>query len=449
MFNNYNLAMQKIVQQVRTKIFEFQLKGNIFIAYSGGLDSAVLLHSIFSNKEHFPDKKIIAVHVDHGLQDASSLWAQQCEQIAVGLGVDFRLVQLQINKNPGESIELAARNARYREFEQILKEDDVMLFAHHADDQVETFLQQALRGAGVQGLSGIPESRSLGKGCLLRPLLDVSRAELEEYAQVNQLQWVEDPTNHESDFDRNLLRNEIIPQLEKRWPGAKKGILRSLSHCREASQQIDDETNNLLTGIVQENQLLVAELSKLDFVQQKNAIRLWIRNNNIVLPNAERLESGIKALIGAAVDKNPVLDWDFGVIRRYQGMLYIEKMECQSVREELSWDMCSVIKIDMETALEPMCVSGIGLNKQYASSGDITIRYRKGGERCRPFGRKGSHELKKLFQEYKVPPWMRDKIPLIYIGDEIAAVVGCCYCEPFAHKGDDAIMIEVNKVDSE
>ena len=438
--------MKKVIQQVLSKVLESQIKGNIFIAYSGGLDSAVLLHSICSNIMHFPERKIVAVHVDHGLQDVSSLWAEQCERVAAGYGIDFRLIQLEMNKNPGESIELAARNARYKEFEKILNTGDVMLFAHHADDQVETFLQQALRGAGVQGLSGIPESRPLGKGCLLRPLLDVSRSELEEYAQANELKWVEDPTNHKSDFDRNLLRNEIIPQLEKRWPGAKKGILRSLSHCREASKQIDDESTELLTDIAQQNQLIVAKLSELDFVQQKNVIRLWIRNNNIVLPNTERLESGIKSLIGAAVDKNPILDWDYGIIRRYQGLLYLEKMQQHIAREELSWDLCSAIKIDNETALEPKCISGVGLSKEYASRADITIKYRKGGERCRPFGREGSHELKKLFQEYKIPPWMRDKIPLIYIGGEIAVVVGCCYCKPFALKGDGVITIAMTAI---
>ncbi len=437
--------MPKIDQYVLNKILSLKITGNIFIAYSGGLDSASLLHIIASNKERFGDNKIIAVHVDHGLQSVSAQWAYHCEQISLSYGIGFKLIKPVIEKNPGESLELAARNARYAEFEKLINnESDVMLFAHHADDQIETFLQQALRGAGVHGLGGIPETRSLGAGYLFRPLLDISRTNLEKYAEQHELEWVEDPTNQQPDFDRNLLRNEIIPQLEKRWPGAKKGILRSLLHCREASKQIDAEASKILAAIADNNHLIVARLAELDFVRQKNVIRLWIKNHNIVLPNTERLEVGINSLINAAEDKNPILDWGFGIIRRYQGMLYIDRVQSEVICEELPWDLTTNIQINNSDYLEVKEKSGIGLKKECVLVDNASIRYRIGGERCRPFGRSGRHELKKLFQEYKVPPWMRDRVPLLYIGDEIAAVIGYCYCEPFADKGE--VVIEITKM---
>ncbi len=433
--------MSKVSQQIINKILSFKAKGKIHVAFSGGLDSAVLLHAVVSNKTKFSEDKIVAVHVDHGLQEVSSVWAQQCKQIALAYGIDFKLIQLQVKKGKGESIELAARNARYYEFEQLLGPEDVMLFAHHADDQVETFLQQALRGAGVQGLGGIPESRKLGKGFLLRPLLDISRNELNQYADSNNLQWIEDPTNSQNDFDRNLLRNDIIPLLEKRWPGAKKGLLRSLSHCREASKQIDEATDVILADIEDENRLAVSKLAELTVIQQKNLIRRWVRNNHIVLPNANRLESGMGALINAAYDKNPVLDWDFGIIRRFQDQLYINPLPEKDFRTVECWDINVKASIADGICLEAKNGSGIGLKKDGLDLVSISIRYRQGGERCRPFGREGAHELKKLFQEYKIPTWLRDKVPLVYIENEIAAVIGCCYCEPFAERGDGVVKI--------
>ncbi|THB72484.1 MAG: tRNA lysidine(34) synthetase TilS [Gammaproteobacteria bacterium] len=433
--------MSKIMQQVLNKVLSLHCKGNIFIAFSGGLDSSVLLHILAVNKDSYLNKKIVAVHVDHGLQNISSEWAHQCEQVVRSYAILFKIIKLQVEKKPGESIELAARNARYYEFEQLLGPDDVMLFAHHADDQVETFLQQALRGAGVQGLGGIPDQRPLGEGRLFRPLLDISRYELEEYAHSNDLKWIEDPTNQQSDFDRNLLRNEIIPLLEQRWSGVKKGILRSSRLCKEASQQIDDNTNEYLDLLLEDNRLSVAKLEALGFVQQKNVIRLWIRNNNLVLPNRNRLEVGIRSLLGAAQDKNPILDWDFGIIRRYQGWLYIDHEQHAQPLSNQAWNLVQPIQLDSKYCLQVKQQAGVGLKKQYLQANNISIKYRKGGERCRPFGRQGSHELKKLMQEYKVPPWMRDCTPLIYIGDEIAVVVGCCYCEPFAEKGEGVITI--------
>lgn len=435
--------MPCIDQQVIDKILSNPDVGDIWIAYSGGLDSAVLLHIIATNRSKLSGKRITVVHVDHGLQQVSSQWGKSCRETAESYGIDFYLIELNLVKAVGESIELAARNARYNAFEQLLQNNsDTMLFAHHADDQVETFLQQALRGAGVQGLGGIPESRHLGKGRLFRPFLGISRKELEVYAKQKKLKWIEDPTNQQPDFDRNFLRNEIIPLLEKRWLGAKKALLRSVGHCREASQQIDDSAHVELDRLCSDNLIDVEQLKLLDFVQQKNVLRLWIRNNGFILPNTDRFEAGINALLNAKLDKNPVMDWGFGIIRRYQGQLYIDSLEDnEAALKQKAWDLNNSIVLNGSSCLTAFGGSGIGLNSDCLIRKDVSIRYRQGGERCRPFGRKGSHELKKLFQEYQIPPWRRSCIPLIYIGDEIACVVGYCYCQPFAGKSGGVIQI--------
>ncbi len=442
--------MPSIDQQVIDKILLNPSIGNIWIAFSGGLDSTALLHMLAENSEKLIGKKITAVHIDHGLQKVSSEWAKFCGELVRSYGINYKLVTLNLEKTPGESIELSARNARYSAFEQLLnKSTDTMLFAHHADDQVETFLQQAMRGAGVQGLSGIPESRKLGKGRLLRPLLDISRKQLEVYAKQQHLKWIEDPTNQQSDYDRNLLRNEIIPLLEKRWPGAKKALLRSASHCKEASEQIDAFACAELQRICTGNLIDVAELKQLDFIKQKNILRLWIRNNSIVLPNTDRFESGIESLLNAKADKNPILDWDFGIIRRYQGMLYIDKIkENDKLFKEKDWDLNTPVALNKRFTLVSTSGAGVGISKQCIDRNDISIRYRQGGERCRPFGRNGSHELKKIFQEYQIPPWIRRSIPIVYIGGEIACVVGCCYCRPFAEDGGSTIKISQKLIET-
>lgn len=435
--------MPCIDQQVIDKILSNPDVGDIWIAYSGGLDSAVLLHIIATSRSKLSGKRITVVHVDHGLQQVSSQWVEFCREATESYGIYFCLVELNLAKVAGESIELAARNARYNVFEQLLQNNsDTMLFAHHADDQVETFLQQALRGAGVQGLGGIPESRHLGRGRLFRPLLGVSRKELEIYAKQKNLKWIEDPTNQQSDFDRNLLRNEIIPLLEKRWLGAKKALLRSAGHCREASQQIDNSAHVELERLCSDNLIDVELLKMLDFVQQKNVLRLWIRNNGFILPNTVRLEAGINALLNANSDKNPVMDWRFGIIRRYQGQLYIDSLEDnETALKPKAWDLNNSISLNESSCLTAFGGVGIGLNSDCLLRKDVAIRYRQGGERCRPFGRKGSRELKKLFQEYQIPPWRRGRVPLVYIGEEIAVVVGCCYCLPFAGKSNCVVQI--------
>ncbi len=442
--------MPNVNQQVVDKILLNPSIGDIWIAFSGGLDSTVLLHIIAENSDKLLGKKITAVHVDHGLQEVSSKWANLCGELAGNYGINFKLVTLNIEKAPSESIELSARNARYYAFEQLLNKcTDTMLFAHHADDQVETFLQQAMRGAGVQGLSGIPESRKLGEGKLFRPLLEISRKQLESYAKQEQLKWIEDPTNQQSDFDRNLLRNEIIPMLEKRWPGAKKALLRSVSHCKEASEQIDGLASVELQRICKEGLVSVDELKQLNFVQQKNILRLWIRENGIILPNTDRFESGIQSLLNAKADKNPILDWGFGIIRRYQGMLYIDKTkESGRLFEEKVWDLNTPAVLNELITLVSIDGTGVGISKRFVDRNDISIRYRQGGERCRPFGRNGSHEVKKLFQEYRIPPWRRESIPLIYIGDKIACVVGYCYCQPFAEEGGSVVKISQKLIEA-
>ena len=189
----------------------------LFIAYSGGLDSTVLLHATARVRLEL-DGEIHAIHADHGLQADSRTWSEHCEQQCAALDIQLHKVHLELQIPAGESLEAVAREARYQAFAKILGPGDALLTAHHADDQVETVLLQLFRGAGVAGLAGMPRVKSWHRGWLLRPLLPFSRQQLEHYADEYSLRWMEDTSNLDVRFSRNQLRRRVVPELKARWP---------------------------------------------------------------------------------------------------------------------------------------------------------------------------------------------------------------------------------------
>jgi tRNA(Ile)-lysidine synthase len=212
--------------------------GKVFIAYSGGVDSHVLLHLVCSVEQL--KLKTTAVYINHGLQQEAEQWALHCEAVSLDLGVKFQCINVNAQKTIGKSLEEIAREARYTAFKSLLDKQDILLLAQHREDQMETVLLQLFRGAGVKGLSGMPLSAVFGTGKMLRPFLDVSKNEIIYYAEENKLQWIEDPSNKSDIFDRNFLRNQIIPQLKDRWPALDKTIARSARHCAK-SEYISQE----------------------------------------------------------------------------------------------------------------------------------------------------------------------------------------------------------------
>jgi tRNA(Ile)-lysidine synthase len=206
------------------------------VAYSGGLDSTVLLHALARAVVDRANYRMRAAHVDHQLQRDSASWRQHCGSVALSLQIEFVPLVVKVVADSELSPEAAAREARYSALRQILKPNEVLLTAHHADDQLETMLLALLRGAGLRGLSGVPSVQIFGGGWLARPLLEFSRAELEEWARAEQLQWLQDPSNENTSFDRNFLRHRVLPALRERWPAAAHSATRSTAHLREAGR---------------------------------------------------------------------------------------------------------------------------------------------------------------------------------------------------------------------
>jgi len=299
----------------------------LVIAYSGGLDSHVLLLAASYWVKQCPSASIRAVYIDHGLQAPSADWAIHCESVCEAASVGFRNVKVQVSSGNDQSPEEAARLARYSAFEQNLVSGEILLTAHHADDQSETLMLQLMRGAGVRGLAAMPERRLIGQGVHLRPFLDITRATLLRLAQHWNLRWVEDPTNRENRYNRNLLRNTIMPLLHERWPATAVSLSRSASHCAEAAELNRQLALIDLQQSVADSTLAIDLLNALSLVRRKNALRYWIELHGFQPPSAAQLERIDKDLIYAAPESSGRVSFGRAEIRRYQTRLYLAERE--------------------------------------------------------------------------------------------------------------------------
>jgi tRNA(Ile)-lysidine synthase len=408
-------------QLLESKITQSALS-RVFIAYSGGIDSHVLLH-LCASIEHLKPK-ITAVYVNHGLQAEAESWGKHCEQVCLDLGVNFLNLTAHAHAAPGESPEEAARNARYTALKPLLSKDDMLLVAQHAEDQLESVLLQLFRGSGLKGLSGMPEIMAFGQGKLLRPLLDVSKNEIIDYAKTHGLKWIEDPSNQHVHFDRNFLRHDIIPKLKQRWPALDKTVSRSAKHCANAQEVLAELADDWLTTVMNpdENTLAISRLQSHSLLQQALIIRQWFRHLGLKMPSEDVVQRILGQVAAAREGADPVLLTQGHWIRRYRDGLYCLKPSQHQSGNTLIWPSDKpLLQITGDVAYETI-VSDKGIPGELWRNAKITVRFRSGGETIELPGRKGHHALKKLYQEAGIPPWERGGIPLIYLDDKLAAV---------------------------
>ena len=417
---------------------QFPVPRRYVIALSGGCDSVALLHAIKHIQPQLDCQEIIAVHIDHGLQSASVNWSVHCRRLCEQHNIPLTVIGLNLTFAKGESLEAVARHARYTAFAQFLEDQDMLLLAHHQNDQAETLLLQLFRGSGVSGLACMPAITQVGHTWLARPLLTLTRATIEHYAREQQLSWVDDPSNQETRFDRNFLRHDIMPVLESRWPALTTTLARVAQH--------QGETKGLLADLAQidwhvcqaqtPNQISLHGLRQLSEPRARNLLRYWIATIcQAPLPDSVHLQRILAEVLPAAVDAMPQVSWANVRLRRYREALYLE---LDPAGEDIHawhspWDLHDALLLPTGESLVTRRVSGAGLVID-AETPPITVKYRQGGERCRLQGRAHHHELRKLFQHWGVPPWQRDRIPLIYIGQELAQIVGYSVCEPYCAK---------------
>ncbi len=411
----------------------FPLVQRLCVAYSGGLDSEVLLQVLHGLRGHLA-APLVAVHVDHGLHGDAKAWAERCRQACERLGVPFTVLTVDGKAEPGQSPEAAARQVRYQAFADWLKEGDCLLTAHHEDDQAETVLLQMLRGSGPPGLAAMPLLRSLGRAYHGRPLLYFCRAQLRAYAKDHGLDWIEDPSNQQCHLDRNRLRHEIIPKLRERWPGIGTTLARVADNQAEAATLLDELAQLDLAGMEGSvaNTLSVAGLTGLDPRRCRNLLRYWFRLRELPVPSRAVLKRIEEDLLRARWDGMPRVAWLGSEVRRYRDLLYAFKpLPHHDPTQCVTWEPGEPLQLPSAGGvLYGEAVVGEGLKSQYCDR-PLAIRFRHGGERCRPVGRQHHHRLKHLFQERGVPPWERDRTPLIYVGDQLAAIAGLWVCESF------------------
>jgi tRNA(Ile)-lysidine synthase len=412
-----------------------------WIAYSGGLDSRVLLHLCATLKRQQPDLNFAAVHIHHGLQAAAEAWAEHCRTTCLADDLPFRLLRVDARPQPGQSPEEAARTARYQALCATLSAGDTLLTAQHQDDQAETLLLQLLRGSGLAGLAAMPERAAFEPGFLLRPLLGFSRRELQEYAEAHRLTWIEDPSNRDLGYDRNFIRHRVVPLLAQRWPAVNATLSRTARHCAEAQDTLASLARDLFKAVLnpERNTLRADRLLGLSETDRRLVVREWLRASGLRMPSSRVLARILNEALAARPDRNPVVRWSEGEIRRYRNELYLlppaRSFDTSAV---MAWNGESVLPLpDNNGELAAMAVDGPGIALAAWQAGKITVRYRHGGEICRPIGRHGSHELKKLFQEAGIPPWVRKRTPLVYIDDRLAAVAESWVCETFAGKAHE------------
>jgi tRNA(Ile)-lysidine synthase len=388
------------------------------IAFSGGLDSTVLLHLLAHLAKTQSLPTLNAIHVHHGLQAAADAWPEHCRSVCAALGVPLQVVRVQVQ--PGASLERAARDARYHAFTETVQANEVLLTAQHRDDQAETLLFRLLRGAGVRGLSGMPRQRPLGKGHLLRPLLDVTRAELEAYASEQGLSWVEDPSNEDRQYSRNYLRHQVFPALASRWPQAVATMARSAAHLSEAQALLDDlaDIDLSLASTVSDFDWLglpsleLAALEKLSVARQRNAISRWLEPRTRT-PDSDHW-SGWEDLRDATGDARPIWRLAQGELHRAGGRVWwVSGAWLNPLPVAGTW---------LDPAL-PLVLPGNGVLTLSGKipDGPVQIRYREGGE-VMGLPNRGHRDLKRLLNENAVPSFVRGRLPLLYKDGQLLAV---------------------------
>ncbi|MCX7120657.1 MAG: tRNA lysidine(34) synthetase TilS [Gammaproteobacteria bacterium] len=314
-------------------LFPLTDQRNFVIAYSGGLDSHVLLHTMFKLKKSHPEINVQAVHVNHQLNPLSNNWEKHCAEICDALNIPIKIEKINIDLKPGDSLEEQARNARYAILQQHIDKNSVLLTAHNANDQAETFLLQALRGAGPKGLSAMPIKKKLGEGFLIRPLLHFTRDDLESYAKENNLKWIEDDSNVDIKFNRNYLRHEIFPVLKKRFPAVMENFSRSSRLMAEQEAIIADIAKDDLKTVQKRGRepsrdfcdaLDLKQLLLLSESRQRLVLREWFRQNNLRMPNEKHLKQIQKDVLNAAPDAHPVFQLGDLVLLRERGVLCLK-----------------------------------------------------------------------------------------------------------------------------
>ncbi len=420
--------MSIVIDALAASLESLPKTASLCVGLSGGLDSVVMLHGLIHCAPHL---SVRALHVNHGLSPSAALWQQFCADFCQAHGVAFTAVEVDVKSalvNPNASIEAAARDLRYKAFASQLDAEEVLILAHHLDDQLETLLLRLMRGAGIDGLRGMPAERSVGVSRLLRPLLQVSRSALQNYAETNSLSWVEDDSNSNTKFDRNYCRHEVMPVLEKRWPNYRESLSKSLQLMDEAAVIIHEVAVQDIANAsaAHAGVLKVSDLALLSKSRLRNALRVWLLQLQAPAMGWKPLNDVVAKLTKhRGAGQTLVTTGEFTLVA-YKGELHALRVVSPPMRPKGTWQPTTKQSFSLPDngRLE---LQGGGAIKNLTRLTELAVDYKHGGESCQLIGRPRK-TLKQVFQEEGIPPWLRDRVPLLYSGDQLVYVplVGPC-----------------------
>lgn len=397
---------------------------SLVVAFSGGLDSTVLLHQLTGWRQRHPAATLRALHVHHGLSPHADAWAAHCLGVCQQWQVRCDILRVQVDSN-GQGVEAAARQARYETLRHHLRPDDMLLTAQHLDDQCETFLLALKRGSGPAGLAAMPQRSMLGENPLLRPLLNCTRQQLEAWATRYQLRWVEDESNQDTRYDRNFLRQTILPPLLARWPHFAAAAARSAALCGEQEQLLDELLAEQLGALVKpDGSLLMTPLLTMSEARRNALVRRWLAGQGGAMPSREMLMRLWQEVILSREDAQPRLRLGQHEIRRYRQQLYWLPL-WPSLRDwVIPWrDLTRPLTLPQDLGSLQAGLQRTGGLRLPRPDELVSVRFQAQGY-FHLVGRAGGREMKKVWQEKGVPPWQRERIPLIYYNQTLISAPG-------------------------
>ena len=393
------------------------------VAFSGGVDSTALLHALCESRGDL-GLTLRAVHVNHHLQPQADEWAAHCRKIAALLAMPLDVLEVNVSPTRGESVEAAARTARYSAIAARLGRGEHLITAHHREDQLETVLLRLVRGAGVAGLGGMPETAPFGTGMLLRPLLGVERAALVAYCEAAQLTWIDDLSNADLRFDRNFLRARVIPALRERWPAVAECVARSGSHLAEARWLLDERAQEDLALARDGAGLRIPVLRGLAPARARNLLRFWIESAHQPVPSTAVLDQVMAQMLGARRDAMPLVVAGERELRRYRDVLYLCEPLPPTPPEDLTWPWREQRELELPSGLGRLRMRETRENEAALNlpAGPLRIAWQGSGLKLQVAPRGSRRTLRNLYQERGIVPWMRPLLPLVFAGDSLVAV---------------------------
>jgi tRNA(Ile)-lysidine synthase len=402
----------------------------LLVGLSGGRDSSCLLAALAharplagaraAGRRALP---LRAVHVDHGLQAASSAMRDTAAALCRRFGVALEAVRVEVNVEGGASIEATARVARYRAFAVVMQPGECLLTAHHALDQAETLLLQLLRGAGLKGLSAMPVCRPFAPGWHVRPLLDIVPRELHRLGETLAVEAADDPMNRDPRFDRAYLRCEVWPHIERRWPAAAGSLARAARHLGEAQASLDASTRCSVERLSDGDALSVPGLRALSGRERLHVVRHWLSQAAVEPPSTARLDEALRQILTAKADHEPAVQWGEHVLRRYRDRLFLTPALLPAMGEALDWQISPGARLPLGAGLGALrwAERAGGLDPKRLSA-TVSVRRRRGGETLKTGPRARTQSVQHLCQALGVLPWLRDALPMVYAGETLIAV---------------------------